>query len=392
MMEPTKSQFSLPSSDCSNLHLAHPTEEENVYIWTNTFKSWGDYLDLPGYIRESQYLTTVPLATNGGMTTWILVDKTLPPNGRPILCSCESFYKRSLTSNAGKVDEVVVHGIASVFCPETLRRRGYTGRLMRELAKVLRAWQSDSYPVAGSVLYSDIGKIYYTKLGWMPNATNAHIEFLPVRGPKPPLVRDILQSELPELCERDEAMIRSALVTLTPGIRRLVIVPDLDHMLWHIAKEDFATEYLYKKLATVKGAIAGPPGKQVWAVWTHRYYGRHDSKPSHNTLYILRLVVEGDRSAYGSSSEPEPKSLSNDQISYLEVVLRAAQAEAADWHLDRVELWEPSPRVEEVIASGIISHTVVERTDDSIASGMWYDDGNVGMPPTWIHNEHYAWC
>ncbi len=390
---------SLPCSDSCDLHLDHPTEDECVKIWTNTFASWGDSLDLPKYLEESRFLTTIPLAKDGGMATWILVDKTLARNQRPILCSCESFYKHSLTSDSdGNVEEATVHGIASVFCHEDYRRRGYAARHMKELARTLHTSQSDSHQpkVAGSVLYSDIGKVYYAKLGWIPNATNMHIEFPAMRVPKSSLVRDVPESELSELCKRDQAVIREAMATPAPGVQqRIVILPDLDHMLWHIRKEDFATNHLFKKIAPAKGAIAGSPGKQVWAIWTRRYYGRHDAESPDNVLYILRLVVEGDPTA----NQPRPVNakeqggLPDDQVVYLEAVLQAAQAEAAEWRLDHVELWEPSPYVQQVISKGQITHTVMERQDGSVASGLWVgEDGHAGKPPVWINNEHYAWC
>ncbi|GAP88196.1 putative lysine acetyltransferase protein [Rosellinia necatrix] len=398
-MSVNSEQHYLPLSDCGNLHLAHPTGDECVKISTNTFALWGDSLELSEYLEESLVLAAVPLAKDGGMTRWVLVDKRLAPNERPLLCSCETFYKRSLASDSqGKVKEAIIHGIASVFCPEEYRQRGYAARLMKELAGVLCTWQSgDSQAkVVGSVLYSDIGKVYYTKLGWPPNATNMHIEFPPISTPKPSSVRDIGEADLPELCKRDEAIIRSAMATPTLDMQqRVVVVPDLDHMLWHIGKEDFATHHLFKKRARAKGAIAGPPGNQVWAIWTHRYYGRHDAESSNNVLYILRLVVEGDPSANQATSvdTKELVSLSDDQVTYLEAVLQAAQAEAAEWHLDRVKLWDPSSCVEKAIRNSNMSHAVVEREDDSIASVMWYnEDDSVDTPPAWINNEHYAWC
>lgn len=52
--------------------LAHPTPEERVKIWTNVAASWKDSFTLPVFLEESKYLTTVPLAKEGGMTMWIL--------------------------------------------------------------------------------------------------------------------------------------------------------------------------------------------------------------------------------------------------------------------------------------------------------------------------------
>ncbi|KAI0894609.1 hypothetical protein F4806DRAFT_497855 [Annulohypoxylon nitens] len=356
-------QINLPSSDSTDLHLSHPTQDECIKIWTNTSDSWKDSLELPDYLRESQFLTPVPLAKDGGMTTWILVDKNLPPNQHPILCSCETFYKRSLMSDAsGNAEEV----------------------------------QSGHKMVASSILYSDIGKGYYAKLGWTPNPTNTHFQFTPLKIPKSGLIRDITETDLPELCRRDEVMIRKAMTIPVPRVgNRFTILPDLDHMLWHIRKEDFATEHLFGKMAQVRGAIAGPPGKQVWAIWTRRYYGCHDVEGSDNVLYILRLVV-GDIS---TNMPPLPElaetgmSLSDEQVMYLEAVLQAARDEAAEWRLDHVRLWEPSPLVEKAIVEGKLDYIKVEREEESIASCMWYDEhGNPGPLPTWINNQHYAWC
>lgn len=386
----------LPDSSSPNLYLSHPTPEECVKIWTSTSASWKDSLTLPVYLEESLYLTTVPLAKNNGMTTWILVDKNLLPNERPILCSCESFRKRSLTSDAnGNVEENIVHGIASVFCPPEYRGRGYAVRHMKEMAKVLRSWQSEQGRCVGSVLYSDIGKSYYANLGWHPNPTNSHVVFQPSKSPKPPLAKEVVEGDLAKLCEKDEMMIRKAMAAPAGVGMRLTIVPDLDHMLWHIRKEDFATEKLFGKAAQAKGAIAGPPGRQVWAIWTHRYYGHLDAEPSNNVLYILRLVVEGGCAREISSAEEKEQhtAMQDEQISYLKAVLQAAQAEAAEWRLGHVELWDPTPLVQDMITQSGIEHFAVEREEDSIACGLWYDEnGGVGSAPQWLNNEHYAWC
>ncbi|KAI0474600.1 hypothetical protein F4859DRAFT_74161 [Xylaria cf. heliscus] len=382
----------------SNLHLAHPTADECKQIWTNTFPSWGDSLEFADYLKESSYLTTVPLAKNGGQTNWILVDKNLEPDQRDILCSCESFKKRALISDAeGKVKEGIIHGIASVFCPPENRGRGYAACHMKELGVRLRDWQSDDAPVIGSVLYSDIGKTFYAKLGWVPTPTNTHIEFTPKKiSCNSSRAHEVQEHDLSELCERDEEMIRATMTTPSSEARkRIVIIPDIDHMLWHIRKEEFATQYLFGKTLRAKGAIAGAPGRQVWAVWTHRYYGRPDAPSPNNVLYILRLVVEGDLSTnkpVTSESSYSDRSLPKDQMSSLQDVLQAARNEAAEWQLDCVKLWEPSPWVRKAIADSMVDHVVVEREHNSIASAMWYGDGDsTHEPPVWINNEHYAW-
>ncbi|KAJ8121402.1 hypothetical protein ONZ43_g2131 [Nemania bipapillata] len=336
------------------------------------------------------------------MTTWVLVDKTLPPNRRQIFCSCESFRKRCLVSYEwGKVEEGLVHGVASVFCPSKYRGRGYGTRHMNELAKVLHGWQSEYGKGIASVLYSGIGKEYYAKAGWLPSPKNGHFVFPCVEMEKSPLVKLVPESELEALCRRDEAMIRTAMAMPSTARKRMVILPDLDHMLWHIRKEDFAVNYIFGKKAEAKGAIAGNPGKQVWAVWVRRYYGHPDhpdegGEDGGNVLYILRLVVEGDTTA-NRPHEGQLVPATNaymEQAASLKAVLQTAQAEAAKWRLDQVKLWEPSPLVQSLLEQSDLGATQVERHEHSIASVLWFrEDGDrKDEAPVWVNNEYYAWC
>ena len=384
----------LPDSNSPDLHLSHPTPAECVKIWTNTSTSWRDSLPLQVYLEESLYLTTVPLAKDNGMTTWILVDRNLPPDERPILCSCESFRKRSLTSDAyGNVEDSIVHGIASVFCPPEYRRRGYAARHMKEMAKVLHTWQLEQSRCVGSILYSDIGKTYYANLGWQPNVENNHIVFPPLNIPKPSIAKELTESDLARFCKKDEEMIRAAMSRPANAQRRLTIVPDLNHMLWHIRKEDFATKYLFGKSPQAKGAIAGVVGMRIWAIWTHRYYARPNSESPNNILYILRVGMEDDPEVNKPFIRVEEgRDYIEKQMRYFKAVIEAAQAQAAEWQLDHVQLWDPSDRIQDLIGLSEMEHSFVEREEESIASGLWYDqDGDVNSPPLWLNNEHYAW-
>lgn len=393
-MESPIVQNELPICDSQDLQLTQAIPDECAKIWTNTSASWRDSLTVPVYLQEQLRLSDMPLAKKGGMTTWILVEKDFPPGHRRIFCSCESFLKRSLMSTGGKVEEVIVHGVASVFCPLDYRRRGYAARHMKEVAKALRNWQSHQTRVVGSVLYSDIGKKYYAKFGWKPNAGNWHMEFPPMKTPKSSIARELVEDDLGGLCRRDEAIIRNAMAKPTDGAKKVVtVLPDLDHMLWHIRKEDFATEQLFGQRPRAKGAIAGLPGHQAWAIWTHRYYMHPNAESADNVLYILRLVVEGDDSANKPSSSRERRfqgEKQERQVESLIAVIQCAQAEAVEWQLNQVKLWELTSWVQDVITKSNIGHRIVEREEDSVASCLWYDEED--KAPVWINNEHYAWC
>lgn len=112
------------------------------------------------YLRRETHLENQAFTKDGGLTFWILVDSTLPPNERPILGSCESFRKRALVASAEKLEDAVSHGIGSVFCNPAYRRRGYAQRMIEELGKKLDTWNQEvGKKTAFTVLYSDIGKV-----------------------------------------------------------------------------------------------------------------------------------------------------------------------------------------------------------------------------------------
>ncbi|CAE7185872.1 hypothetical protein P3342_008449 [Pyrenophora teres f. teres] len=388
----------LPSSSSPDLVLRHPTPEECVIIWKNVSAAWIDSLTPSLYLEEALYLTSVPLARDGGLTSWILVHKDQAPGERHILCCCESFNKRSLTSDSnGTVSKNIVHGLASVFCAAPYRRRGYASRMMSELAKVLYTWQTENLPCVASTLYSDIGREYYAQLGWYPNATNLHVEIQPEAISWPSIAKPVIEEDLEGLCRRDEVLVRSRMAVPTKETKtRFTVIPDLDHMSWHMAKDTFACNHLFGKLPTTKGAIAGPPGNQMWVYWEHRYYSRHDVEPKNNALYILRLVLEVDETATRLPSDASKRPAADvyeEQVASLKAIVQAAQAEASEWKLDVVKLWDPSPLVSELLARTGIKHTVVERQEGSIASLLWYGaDGSITKDaPLWVNNEHYAW-
>ncbi|KAL8908686.1 MAG: hypothetical protein Q9207_000654 [Kuettlingeria erythrocarpa] len=379
--------LALPRAQSPDLYLTHPTSEEFKAIYSLGFHEWGDALNLPQYLEESTFLTTVPLARDGGMTIWCLTDRTLPQDQRPILCSCETFRNRTyIADREGHFDEAIIHSVASVFCNPKFRRRGYAARLLAELAKILPDWQAESGRCIGSVLFSDIGATYYTKLGWHPFPLNNQIEFDPMRVPKLSQlrIRYIAEEDIDQLCKDDEAMIRRAMTGSLSKKIRMMIAPDSDHMLWHHRKEDFVCNKIFGKRPHIKGAVTGGPNNRIWAIWTHRYYEHPHNNPLGNTLYILRVVIENQ------NSDPEQR---EHQVEQMRTLLWAAQEEAAAWDLHCVKLWDPGYLLQDIVERTEIQHRRVKREDESIASLMWFGEGSGKDDMVeWLGNEKYGWC
>jgi GNAT superfamily N-acetyltransferase len=391
----------LPDSNSPSLHLTHPTNEEKVETWTLNSESWAGALSKPDYLEREEHLTKAPLAKDGGITHWILVDRGLHPNRRPILASCETLRKRALVSKDGTVQDTISHGIGSVFCDPDYRGNGYASRMMRELGEKLRTWQAGTKDktCGFSVLWSDIGKTYYAGHGWHP-FPSTHIQFRPASAPEKSdfvSAQALFSEDIQALCEQDETLIRQALKSSQDGKSYVFLIPDHAQMQWHHAREDFLTRKILGRQPKVRGAIIGKPGHRIWAVWTRSFYGPIESPASGNTLHILRLVIEDAISENTSSNQnggpTHDTRVFVEQTQKLKAVIEIAQAQVAEWNLLHIELWNPTPLVQALVEKTNLQHSRVERQTDSIPCLMWYGEGNGKADEVeWVGNEKFGWC
>ncbi|KXX76273.1 Lysine acetyltransferase [Madurella mycetomatis] len=404
---PSSYPYPLPDASSPELILTHPTPTERTRTWRLTHPKWGPALSEKDYLAREAYLTTVPLARDGGITHWILTIASLPPDERPVLSSCESTRKRAVVARDGRVEEGAAHGVGSVFTDPQFRGKGYASRMMSELGERLRKWQVIGVADRGdgcgdaqnghgnrvvehgvtagkrrnslfSVLYSDIGKKFYARHGWAPFASS-HVAFQPrPERPQDGLARPIGYYELAELCYVDEKLLRADLARRPAGRTHVALLPELDVLLWHLMREDFMTKCIFGHTPTVRGAVAGEPGRRVWAVWMRGYYGGL-KKLEGNTLHVLRVVVEDE--------EQPDEELADGFRSIVQI----AQAEAAEWKTQDVQVWNPTPKLRGLIESCGIEYEFVDRDKESIASLMWYGEESTAELD-WVANEKYAWC
>lgn len=326
------------------------------------------------------------LASSPGSThlhaDWILVDQTLPADERQILSSCETFHKRALVRRppGESVEEVIVYGIASVFTTPEYRRKGYAKRMLREIA----ATYVKPY-CAATILFSDIGKKFYSELGWHPLPGNSHLKFPALAGTSE--ATPLFALDLGELCQEDDMMIRKAMSSRVPdGKTRMMMIPDHRQMLWHHVREEFICKKLLGKSPKVKGAMAGKPGSRVWVIWTHKFDGKPEDLEAGSTLYILRLVIEkqGPEGNVSSKDRAEVKES-------LKIVIQSAQAEAVEWKLQSVTMWGPTPLTKELVQEMGIHFSDEEREKEGIASLRLTEGAGKEDELEWLANERYAW-
>jgi hypothetical protein len=148
----------LPDKRSPTLALLHPTDDEKLAIWKKNGAEWRGALSKEAYLRREAHLGSQEFTKDGGISYWILVDTAA--KDRVILSACESYRKKALVAQDGKIREAISHGIGSVFCPPECRRRGYAGVMMTKLGEALKTWQANGDEgCAFSILYSDIGKV-----------------------------------------------------------------------------------------------------------------------------------------------------------------------------------------------------------------------------------------
>ncbi|KAL2164877.1 hypothetical protein VTH06DRAFT_173 [Thermothelomyces fergusii] len=138
------------------------------------------------------------------------------------------------------------------------------------------------------------------------------------------------------------------------------------------------TKSIFGRTPTVRGAVAGEPGRRIWAVWARGYYGGLKREEG-NVLHVLRVVIE-------DPDQPDERLLDG-----FRSIVRMAQREAAEWHTQDVQMWNPTAKLRGLVDKCGIESEFVVRETDSIASLRWYGDEPVSEVD-WVANEKYAWC
>ncbi|EWC45396.1 hypothetical protein DRE_00795 [Drechslerella stenobrocha 248] len=405
--------YSAPSSPLDTKHphliLRPATIPERHHTWVINSPSWRGILTENAYYLREAHLSAQDLTRNGGITYWVLVDPSTacdpscPQSPDHILSACEAIRKPSIiVRKNGEIEDVISYGIGGVYTASPHRGKGYARTMMQLLGHQLRTLPDPSDPkkahlrVGFSVLYSDIGKDFYKKVGWRPH-DSSHISFpaqLPSSAPSAAqAVKKIAKADLKAMCAADCIHIRrvASKTAFKQGVEaRCVQLPTVEVIDWHHAREEFVGQYATTKAPTVKGAWAPiaqgaefPPkaGSEgldaVWVIWMHDF--------ATNKLIFLRLHV------------PPVTSANIDAVqSAMKALMVAAVEEALAWGFKELISWNPDDVTEEAVKSvfGKESYNLVHRENDSIASLMWYDHGEEIEPEgvEWLVNEKSGWC
>ncbi|KAL7900239.1 hypothetical protein HDV63DRAFT_370674 [Trichoderma sp. SZMC 28014] len=381
----------LPSSASPTIILTNPTPPERTRTWTYSQPEWGNSLTVPEYLNREEYLLTIPLARNGGITNWILTDSAAavdPTTGeRPVLASCETLRKRALVRGKdGIVRDVWAYGIASVFTYSEFRSKGYASKMIELLRGYMTAKQQESGEPAFSILFSDIGKEFYAKHGWM-SLENTQIEYRVKKNPvefDASIIKLLGDEDLASLAERDEELIRKEMAlpnSAEASKIRVAVLPDIDTLQWHFYRQAFICNTAYGRKPTVHGALYTSPstGSRVWGLFERNHYGG-PNKPEKNVLSFLRFVVE------------DSDIIDEELFEAVVGIFRAAEKEAKDWECSKVEIWNPLDRVRKIVEDAAEFESIfVVRDAKNLASLNWFGEGTA-EDLDWVVNERFEWC
>ncbi|KAI5290820.1 hypothetical protein KEM52_000338 [Ascosphaera acerosa] len=421
----------LPDADSPAVVLVHPTEHEKQAYRRLTAPEWAGRLSVEEYFERERRVEQRPHG-RGALVGWILTHAGLPPDRRPIYATCETFALPAWVAENGAVRAAQAYGIGSVYCPKQFRGKRYATRMITELGRVLakererekRQQFNETTTAAGvdhpcifSILWSDIGKQFYHRLGWAPY-TSAHYALNPVcaddyvrllhgaTGLDVAAVRELAREDVardfcgPAALAAAQARLAAA-SRADPARAHVAIQPAFAVFEYHFVREEFTAAALIpaaqrpaaspeQSFPRARGASAtvvvnddngSDDSCSVTAsiVWSLTLY----ADPREDTLYVLH--VQHDAAPTAAHEAAAARAVA--------ACLVRAQLEAAQWRAHAVKLWNPTPLVERAIALIDPASRIVHREKDHIASLRWHGaDGLPDAQPHWWLAERYAWC
>lgn len=356
-------------------------EDLQKLAWRLNGEAWAAPLELDAYVAREVHLSEQALCKDGRCTYWILAHKD---DGTHVVASCESVKKTVFIAGKGTgVNDGFVEStgiaIASVHTNPKYRRLGMAAYMLRRLQEQIDV-ESEC-----SVLYSDIGKTFYRSLGWdvFPSQqATIHLHVEDFVRPNTSKTRYLSLDDLPALCDKDVAQMRAKFQRLAADHTKthVAFAPDYPQISWQLAREQFMTDVMFDRQLKRRGAIT--TSGRSWVYWDHDW--------REQKLKILRFVLLDPETGDARTSE-EAKAWDVVQL------LQAAAAEAAEWGLKKVLVWNPDATTTRGIKGFHNFHEqdvdVIfdERKDASIPSLRWKGGRNT-TDTAWEDNHYYAWC
>lgn len=301
-------------------------------------------------VRERE-LTETSLLSDGGIRFWILYESDSPTP----LCACETFNrKKGLVKAPGcELREVPVIGVASVFTSAQNRGKGYAGLLMRLLANKIRELTGNR---GFSVLYSDVGPIFYAKNGgWETYDADTLVVPSDKVFPRETAVELLTLESAHEWIGKDVKALRDEF-SGEEGQTLIQMIPQQSELEWATVRDHHSAQFLNLEISEFVGARVFDEKGWGYILWFHQW--------KESSLTVLRLR--------------EPRS--NPALVGL---IEAALSEARRSKMQKLTIWSPSNRLEKVVG--------IQKTQrKSALPGLLYMGDET--PVKWRSIEKISWC
>ncbi|KXX78421.1 Lysine acetyltransferase [Madurella mycetomatis] len=345
------------------------TPHQRILCWQLNGASWAPPMTIEQYVGRETTLSQTALSANGGTKYWVVHPKDDPET---IVSACEVTSKKALVSDQDGTREIPAYSIASVFTNPRFRERGMAGYMLRKVQE-----EVDRNTECGA-LYSDIGRIFYTRLGWK-DFRSPHVLFTLAQDLAAPSLDGVTllsEKEILPLCEKDVAAAKEQFRRLegtNSGKTHVAFLPTAEQLSWHFARDGYVCKTMLGRDVVHRGAKTDDGS--AWIYWDHDLREKK--------LKVLRIVT-------CQADNPEKQRMDITKL------LLAALAEATKLALPKVLAWSPSAEVS--MAAAELWHALgpklqvvfEEREDGSIPSLRW--KGGRGLEDVVWEDEYYAWC
>ncbi|KAK3902293.1 lysine acetyltransferase [Staphylotrichum tortipilum] len=383
----------------SDVEFGEATEEQRELAWELSTQGWDSDIPVDDYIEREEYLAQLELNRDGRTQHWVLALKGYP---RQVIASCQSTRRPVLISDGSgrPARQGNAYSVSHVYTSSPYRRQGMAAYLLCRLQEQMDR-DSDC-----SVLYSDSGRKYYESLGWHPiashQATLTLITPSPQGAPTPstqPRTVPIQESELPDLCQRDQLRLTKTFNCLpADGKAHFALLPTYPEISWHLARSD-DTDGTGDTNDTNDSNGNTPPtpptptpgaitlNRRTWIYWAHDWREKR--------LRVLRIPRAcDDESEEERAGLVAPRGQDEGDVKAL---LEAALGEAARCGLRKVVVWNPDDAVRAACKAVSNAHpkkvkVVFEgRVHGGIPSLRWKGGRRKVSEVVWEENYGYCW-
>ncbi len=228
------------SMTASDVEFDEATDEQLQIVWELPTQGWEASIPKEDYMEREKYLAQLELNRDSRTQHWVLYLKGYP---RQVIASCQSTRRPVLISDGfgEPARQGHAYSVSNVYTSSPYRRQGMAAYLLCRLQVQM------DLDGACSVLYSNSGPRYYDALGWKSIDSQQATLTLLSRShlgsptlPSPCRTVPIKESELPDLCQKDQLRLTKTFNCLpVDGKTHFTFLPTYPEISWHLARAKF---------------------------------------------------------------------------------------------------------------------------------------------------------